>query len=252
MRIDVMTLFPEVFDSLLNLGIFQRALEAKLVSLKSHNFREYAHDRHHTVDDSPYGGGAGMVLKPKPLFEATEAVVREIREEGFTGVLPIILLTPQGRLFNQQVAKELIGYEKLIIICGQYEGVDERVREHLATSEISIGDYVLTSGEIAALVVINAVVRLVPGVLGAEESALDDSHSQGLLEYPHYTRPAEFRGWKVPEILLSGNHAGIDHWRREQAIRRTLRRRPELLRQANLTEAEKRLVTKLMSEEESQ
>ncbi|MFH0846942.1 MAG: tRNA (guanosine(37)-N1)-methyltransferase TrmD [Chloroflexota bacterium] len=250
MRIDVMTLFPEVFESLLGLGIFQRAVESKLFSLKTHNFRDFARDRHHTVDDSPYGGGAGMVLKPGPLFEAIESVVRGIKEDGFSGAIPIILLTPQGRLFNQKVAGELASYKRLVLICGQYEGVDERVREHLATDEISIGDYVLTSGEIAAMVVVNAVVRLIPGVLGAEDSAADDSHSQGLLEYPHYTRPPEFRGWKVPEILLSGNHAEIDRWRREQSIRRTLKRRPDLLSQANLTEAEKRLVAEIPTNED--
>jgi tRNA (guanine37-N1)-methyltransferase len=237
-RIDVLTLFPEMFEGIFDLGIMKRAIEQKLVSIGVHNIRDYTHDKHHTADDYPYGGGAGMVLKPEPIFEAVEAIDKK---EG----TPIILLSPQGRLFTQKVAKELAGYSQLVLICGHYEGVDERVQEHLASDEISIGDYVLSGGELAAMVVMESVFRLVPGVLGSEESPLDDSHVGGLLEYPQYTRPPEYRGWPVPEILLSGNHAQIKSWRREQAIRRTLEKRPELLSKAELSSKEERLVERL-------
>jgi len=237
-HIDILTLFPQMFQSMFSLGIFKRAIDQKLVSVGVHNIRDYTHDKHHTADDYPYGGGAGMVLKPEPIFEAVESIERE-------ATTPIILLSPQGRLFSQQVAQELAQHSHLILICGHYEGVDERVREHLATDEISIGDYVLSGGELAAMVVIDAVFRLVPGVLGSEASPLDDSHVAGLLEYPQYTRPATYRGWSVPEVLLSGNHAQIDNWRREQAIRRTLEHRPELLDRAELSSKERRLVERL-------
>jgi tRNA (guanine37-N1)-methyltransferase len=237
-HIDVLTLFPEMFPGIFDLGIMKRAIDQKLVSIGVHNIRDYTHDKHHTADDSPYGGGAGMVLKPEPIFEAVEAIEKE-------GDTPIILLSPQGRLFTQRVAQELTGHSHLILICGHYEGVDERVREHLASDEISIGDYVLSGGELAAMVIIDSVFRLVPGVLGSEESPLDDSHVGGLLEYPQYTRPPEYRGWPVPEVLLSGNHAQINRWRREQAIRRTLTRRPELLARAELSSQEERLVERL-------
>ena len=239
MHIDILTLFPQMFQGMFSLGIFKRAIDQKLVSVGVHNIRDYTHDKHHTVDDYPYGGGAGMVLKPEPIFEAVESI------KGESTTVPIILLTPQGRLFSQQVAQELSQYSHLILICGHYEGVDERVREHLATDEISIGDYVLSGGELAAMVVIDAVFRLVPGVLGSEASPLDDSHVAGLLEYPQYTRPATYRGWSAPEVLLSGNHAQIADWRREQAILRTLERRPELLDNAELSSEEKGLVQKL-------
>ncbi len=239
MHIDILTLFPQMFQGMFSLGIFKRAIDQKLVSVGVHNIRDYTHDKHHTVDDYPYGGGAGMVLKPEPIFEAVESI------KGESTTVPIILLTPQGRLFSQQVAQELSQYSHLILICGHYEGVDERVREHLATDEISIGDYVLSGGELAAMVVIDAVFRLVPGVLGSEASPLDDSHVAGLLEYPQYTRPATYRGWSAPEVLLSGNHAQIADWRREQAILRTLEHRPELLDKAELSSEEKRLVQKL-------
>ena len=239
MHIDILTLFPQMFQGMFSLGIFKRAIDQKLVSVGVHNIRDYTHDKHHTADDYPYGGGAGMVLKPEPIFEAVESI------KGESTTVPIILLTPQGRLFSQQVAQELSQYSHLILICGHYEGVDERVREHLATDEISIGDYVLSGGELAAMVVIDAVFRLVPGVLGSEASPLDDSHVAGLLEYPQYTRPATYRGWSVPEVLLSGNHAQIDNWRREQAIQRTYKHRPELLDKAELSSEEKRLVERL-------
>jgi len=238
-HIDILTLFPQMFQGMFDSGIIKRASEQKLVSLNVHNIRDHTHDKHHTVDDYPYGGGAGMVLKPEPIFEAVESI------KGESATVPIILLTPQGRLFSQQIAQELSGYSRLILICGHYEGVDERVREHLATDEISIGDYVLSGGELAAMVVIDAAVRLLPGVLGSAASPLDDSHVAGLLEYPQYTRPASYRGWSVPEVLLSGNHAQIANWRREQAVQRTCKRRPELLDKAELSSEEKRLVQKL-------
>ncbi len=243
MRIDVLTLFPQMFEVPFSFGIFKRAVDNGLVSLNLHNIRDYTHDKHHKADDYPYGGGAGMVLKPEPIFKAVEAIKAGLEEPG--GELPVVLLTPQGRLFSQSVAQELSQYRNLVLICGHYEGVDERVREHLATNEISIGDYVLTGGEVPAIVVIDAVVRLLPGVLGSEESSLDDSYTNGLLEYPHYTRPPIYRGWPVPEVLLSGNHAQIARWRREQIIRRTLERRPELLNKANLCIEDKRLIEHL-------
>jgi len=239
MRIDILTLFPEMFQSPFSTSILKRAIDRGLVSVNLHNIRDYTHDKHHTVDDYPYGGGAGMVLKPEPIFEAVESVKPE------SGEVPIILLSPQGRPFSQQVAQELSKYSRLILICGRYEGVDERVHSHLVTDEISIGDYVLSGGELAAMVVVEAVVRLLPGVLGSEASPLDDSHVAGLLEYPQYTRPAVFRDWSVPEVLLSGNHAQIAKWRHEQAILRTLERRPELLDKANLGLEERQLVDRL-------
>jgi len=242
-RIDILTLFPQMFQSPFSAGIFQRAVDQKLVEVNLHNIRDYTHDKHHVVDDYAYGGGVGMILKPEPIFEAVESVKSGIKE-GAEG-LPVILLTPQGRLFSQQIAQELSRNKHLILVCGRYEGVDERVREHLVTDEISIGDYVLGGGELAAMVVVDAVVRLLPGVLGSEASPLDDSHVSGLLEYPQYTRPPVFRGWSVPEVLLSGNHAEIAKWRREQAILRTLKRRSELLDKANLGDEERQLVERL-------
>lgn len=238
MQIDILTLFPEMFQGVFDSGVIGRAMGQGLVGISLHNFRDQAHDKHHTVDDYPYGGGAGMVLKPEPIFEAVEAIKGE-------SDIPVILLNPAGRLFNQKVAEEFSSYDRMIIICGRYEGVDERVSQHLATDEISIGDYVLTGGEIAAMVIIDAVVRLMPGVLGSELSPQEDSHVAGLLEYPQYTRPPGYRGWPVPEVLLSGNHAQIAGWRREQSIRRTCERRPELLDKAELSPEERRLVQKL-------
>jgi tRNA (guanine37-N1)-methyltransferase len=237
-QIDILTLFPEMFRGVFDSGVIGRAMEQGLVGINLHNFRDQTHDRHHTVDDYPYGGGAGMVLKPEPIFEAVEAIKGE-------SDIPVILLNPAGRLFNQKVAEEFARYSRIIIICGRYEGVDQRVSEHLATDEISIGDYVLTGGEIAAMVIIDAVVRLLPGVLGSELSPREDSHVAGLLEYPQYTRPPSYRGWPVPEVLLSGNHAQIASWRREQSIRRTYQRRPELLDKVELSPEERRLVEKL-------
>lgn len=251
MRIDILTLFPEMFQGPFSTGIFQRAIDRKLVEVNIHNIRDFTHDKHHIVDDYSYGGGAGMVLKPEPIFEAVESVKTDIYNEEKPDKLPVILLTPQGRLFRQQVAQELSSYSHLILICGRYEGVDERVRQHLATDELSIGDYVLGGGELAAMVVTEAMVRLLPGVLGSEESALDDSHTTGLLEYPQYTRPSVYRGWSVPKILLSGDHGQIEKWRREQAILRTLKRRPELLDKADLSSEERKLIEKLKEESSS-
>ena len=250
-RIDILTLFPEMFQGPFSAGIFQRAVDRKLVEVNIHNIRGYTHDKHHTVDDYAYGGGAGMVLKPEPIFETVESIKSDIYNKEKPDELPVILLTPQGRLFRQQIAQELSKYSHLILICGRYEGVDERVRQHLATDELSIGDYVLGGGELAAMVVIEAVVRLLPGVLGSDASALDDSHTTGLLEYPQYTRPNVYRDWAVPEVLLSGDHGQVEKWRREQAILRTLQRRPELLDKADLSSEERKLIEKLKGESSS-
>jgi len=223
-----------MFVSPFDCSIIKRARERGLVEVVVHNIRDYTHDKHHTVDDYAYGGGPGMVLKPEPIFEAVESIKKQVDYSG----LPIILLTPQGRLFTQQVARELALRQNIMLVCGHYEGVDERVREHLITDEISIGDYVLSGGELAAMVVVDAVVRLIPGVLGSPLSFHSDSHSNGLLEYPQYTRPEVYRSWSVPAVLLSGNHGEIARWRRQQAILRTLKRRPDLAKQANLSTEE--------------
>ena len=247
MHIDILTLFPDMFPGPFQTGIFQRAIDRKLVSLSIHNIRDYTHDRHATADDYPYGGGAGMVMKPEPIFEAVEAIKKGLPETGDTDQPPVILLSPQGRLFSQSIANELSKHGHLILICGHYEGVDERVGQHLATDEISIGDYVLSGGELAAMVIVDAVVRLIPGVLGSPISPLDDSHTSGLLEYPQYTRPPKYRGWSVPEVLLSGNHAQINQWRRQQAILRTGQRRPELLAKADLAPEERQLAKTIIN-----
>jgi tRNA (guanine37-N1)-methyltransferase len=243
MRIDVLTLFPQMFDMLNSTGILQRAVSQGLVNINIHNIRDYTHDRHHIVDDYPYGGGAGMLLKPEPIFEAVEDIIGKVNTQEKA---PVILLTPQGSPFSQAIARRLSQHNHLIFICGHYEGVDERVRQHLVTEEISIGDYILTGGELAAMVVIDTTTRLIPGVLGSQDSPEDDSHSDGLLEYPQYTRPAEYRGWPVPGVLLSGNHAQIAKWRRQQAIIRTLDRRPELLDKSSLS-PEKELIDKIQN-----
>jgi tRNA (guanine37-N1)-methyltransferase len=236
MRLDILTLFPGMFQGPLTESILQRAIERDLVKIHIHDIRVYAHDKHHTADDAPYGGGAGMVMKCEPIFEAMDNILPEAERVG----VPIILLTPQGRLFKQSIARELSTKSRLVLICGHYEGIDERVSQYLATDRISIGDYVLTSGEIAAMVLADAVIRLVPGVLGSEASLLDESHTGGLLEYPQYTRPELFRGWRVPEILISGNHGKIADWRRQQALKRTFLRRPDLLASADLCESERK------------
>lgn len=221
MRIDIVTLFPEICRAPLNESIMKHAQKNGIADLYIHNLRDWTTDKHHVADDAPFGGGQGMVMKPEPIFAAVE----ELRNQ----TSKVVLMSPAGRRFGQEMAAQLSGESHLIIICGHYEGVDHRVIEHLADLEISIGDYVLTNGAIAAVVLVDAVVRLMPGVLGHEQSAVDDSFSRGLLETPQYTRPAEFRGWKVPDVLLSGNHAEIERWRREQAIKRTRENRPDLL-----------------------
>jgi tRNA (guanine37-N1)-methyltransferase len=221
MKIDVLTLFPAMFAGPLDESIIKRAREAGRLDLKIHNLRDYAHDRHKTVDDRPFGGGPGMLLKPEPIFEAVESLARENAR--------VILLSPAGRMFNQAIAAELAQVPELLFVSGHYEGFDDRVREQLADDELSIGDYVLTNGALPVMVIIDAVTRLLPGVLGDDESAQEESFSHGLLEYPQYTRPAEFRGMKVPEVLLSGNHGEIAKWRAEQARLRTKERRPDLL-----------------------
>ncbi len=241
-QIYILTLFPQMFESLLSGGVLKRAIDRNLVEVNIRNIRDYTHNKHHTVDDAPYGGGAGMVLKPEPIFEAVEATRLDISRKDGVEDVPTILLSPQGRLFSQSVAVELSKHTHMILICGHYEGIDERVGEHLVTDEISLGDYVLSGGELAAMVVLDAVVRLVPGALGSEDSSVDDSHAAGLLEYPQYTRPPVYRGWSVPEVLLSGNHAQIARWHREQAVIRTLERRPDLLEKANLSAEERQLV----------
>jgi len=239
MRFDVFTLLPAVFPPYLESSILQRARQRGLIDVHVHNIRDWTHDRHHVTDDEPYGGGGGMVMKAEPVFEAVESVL------GAPPACPLILLTPQGRVFDQRVAQELARQERIGLICGRYEGVDERIREHLVSDEISIGDYVLTGGELPALILIDALTRLIPGVLGDPDGAADDSHAAGLLEYPHYTRPSEFRGWKVPDILLSGDHAKIAKWRREQSLLRTLERRPDLLKEAILSETDRTFLEKL-------
>jgi tRNA (guanine37-N1)-methyltransferase len=236
MQFEVFTLLPEVFPPYLESSILQRASQRGLIDVRLHNIRDWAHDKHHTTDDMPYGGGGGMVMKPEPVFEAVESIL------GPAGGIPIILLTPQGRLFSQAVARELSAHERIALLCGRYEGVDERIRTRLVTDEISIGDYVLTGGELPALILIDAVTRLLPGALGDPTGAEDDSHASGLLEYPHYTRPPEFRGDTVPEILVSGDHAKIAQWRREQSLLRTLERRPDLLEKLELSEKEKKFL----------
>jgi len=243
-RFDVLTLFPEMFGGPLQASLLGRAIDAGLIQVHIHNIRDYAEDRHQVVDDYTYGGGPGMLMKAEPLFKAVEGVTALDSPEG-----RVILLTPQGRLLNHDVAAELAREPRLILVCGHYEGVDERVREHLVDDEISIGDYVLSGGELPALVVIEAVARRLPGVLGSETSLAEDSHAQGLLEYPQYTRPAEFRSWTVPDVLLSGHHAQIAEWRRCQSILRTARRRPDLLARAALSEEERRLAASAMAGE---
>ncbi|GAB4389790.1 MAG: tRNA (guanosine(37)-N1)-methyltransferase TrmD [Thermodesulfovibrionales bacterium] len=245
MRIAAITIFPEIFRAYMGESIMKRALEKGLVRLDAVNPRDFAADRHRTVDDCPYGGGPGMVMKPEPLAAAIESV----KADGVDTLT--IMLTPQGRPFNQRVAEELSRERRrLLFVCGRYEAMDDRVREAFADDEISTGDYVLTGGELPALVIIDAVVRLLPGVLGDEESLREESFSWGILDYPHYTRPPEWRGTRVPEVLLSGNHAEIARWRRKEALRRTLRRRPDLLELASLSEEDRKLI-RIIKEEES-
>jgi tRNA (guanine37-N1)-methyltransferase len=244
MHFDVFTLFPEAFTPYLETSILQRARQRGLLQVALHNIRDWTSDKHHVTDDEPYGGGGGMVMKPEPIFTAVEGVL------GAPPACPVILLTPQGRPFSQSIAFELAEQPRLALLCGRYEGVDERVRQHLVSDEISIGDYVLTGGELPALVLIDAVTRLIPGVLGDPDGALDDSHASGLLEYPHYTRPPEYRGWKVPEVLVSGDHARLARWRRQQALLRTRQRRPDLLQKADLSASDLEFLKGLEETEE--
>ncbi|WP_152392435.1 tRNA (guanosine(37)-N1)-methyltransferase TrmD [Paenibacillus guangzhouensis] len=235
MRMDVLTLFPEMFEGVFHSSILGKAQEKGIVQLQAHNFREHANNKHNTVDDYPYGGGGGMVLKPEPIFSAVESLI-----EPDAAKPRVILMCPQGERYTQAKAEELAKEEHLILICGHYEGYDERIREFLVTDELSVGDYVLTGGELPAMTIIDSVARLLPGVLGNETSAVTDSFSTGLLEYPHYTRPADFRGMKVPDILLSGHHANVEAWRKQQSLRRTLERRPDLLEHIELNKKEQK------------
>jgi len=245
MRFDVFTIIPEVFNPYLQASILQRAQEKALVEFQIHNIRDWSTDKHHTTDDEPYGGGGGMVMKAEPIFNAVEAVLGKPLD------CPLILMTPQGRVFTQSMARELSRLPRLAFLAGRYEGLDERIRQHLVTDEVSMGDYVLTGGELPALVMIDAITRLLPGVLGDAEATNKDSHSSGLLEHPHYTRPADFRGWEVPEILRSGNHGLIDQWRYRESLRRTWERRPELLQNANLSEEDWLFIHKLQAEKDN-
>ena len=261
MQFEVFTLLPEVFPPYLESSILKRASERNLIHVRVHNIRDYTHDKHHMTDDTPYGGGGGMVMKPEPIFEAIETVL-ELNDDpptrtsqtppGPVSNIPIILLTPQGRVFDQRIAQELSQHPRIALLCGRYEGIDERIREHLVTDEISIGDFVLTGGELPALILIDAIARLLPDVLGDPTGAQDDSHAMGLLEYPHYTRPPEFRGWRAPDILLSGDHAKIEKWRREQSLLRTFKKRPDMLEKAELTKKDLKFIESLKLEEKSE
>ncbi|MFS0778665.1 tRNA (guanosine(37)-N1)-methyltransferase TrmD [Neobacillus sp. 3P2-tot-E-2] len=246
MKIDVLTLFPEMFSGVLGHSILHKAAEKSAVQYNVVNFRDYADNKHQTVDDYPYGGGAGMVLKAQPLFDAVAA----LKEQAESDRTRVILLCPQGKTYDQKTAEELAQEEHLIFVCGHYEGYDERIREHVVTDEISIGDYVLTGGELGAMVVIDSVVRLLPEVLGNQESHMKDSFSTGLLEHPHYTRPSDFRGMKVPEVLLQGNHKLIEEWRNKEALRRTLLRRPDLLEKIELTKDQENWLNEIKKEYE--
>jgi len=246
MKIDILTTFPDMFEAVLSASIIKRASDAGLVSASAHDLRGWTEDRHQTTDDYPYGGGVGMVMKPEPFFAAVDEIrcdaAAECNEE-------IILLSPQGEPFTQTMARELARKDHLIFLCGHYEGVDERVRVNLATRQVSIGDYVLTGGELPAMVVIDAVVRLLPGALGDETSPESESFEDGLLEYPQYTRPSDFRGMKIPDVLLSGHHEEIRRWRRKESLRRTQRLRPDLLNEADLSEEDRELLLKIEEED---
>jgi len=244
LRIDIVTIFPEMFEGVIGTSILGRARAQGIVEINLIDFRTFSTNKHHTVDDTPYGGGGGMVLKPEPIFLAVESLLQE-------GKRPRVVLTcPQGEVFTQAKALEFASEEHLVIIAGHYEGYDERIREYLITDEISIGDYVLTGGELPAMVIVDSISRLLPGVLGNETSAVLDSFREGgVLEYPHYTRPAEFRGWKVPDVLVSGHHGNIEKWRRKESLRRTLRRRPDLLEKAELSRDDFKLLDEVKQEE---
>ncbi|OPY12198.1 MAG: tRNA (guanine-N(1)-)-methyltransferase [Syntrophus sp. PtaB.Bin001] len=239
-RFDILSTFPEMFDSPFSCSLLKKAKEKGLIEICLHNIRDYAEDRHKMTDDAPYGGGGGMLMKVEPVDKALQSVLA-----GKEGV-PVVLLTPQGQLFNQKIAEELSRHRQIILICGHYEGFDERIRTHLVNREISIGDFVLTGGELSAMVLVDAVSRLIPGVLGNIDSAAMDSFSSGLLEYPQYTRPSEYRGWKVPDVLLSGNHKLIDSWRRKEAFKRTWLRRPDLIKKMDLLEKDQAILRDIM------
>ncbi|HYL64736.1 MAG TPA: tRNA (guanosine(37)-N1)-methyltransferase TrmD [Candidatus Methylomirabilis sp.] len=259
MRFDLITIFPEFFHGPLDWGIVRRAREAKLIEIGVHDLREFTHDRHRTVDDRPFGGGEGMVLKPEPIFQAVESLLGPVTEKN-PGNSAIVLLSASGRLFRQETARRFAALERIILICGRYEGVDERVAEHLATDEFSVGDFVLSGGELPAAMILDAVTRLIPGALGNEDSAANESFSErlaegnkgepmvapivshGLLDFPHYTRPQNFRGWEVPQVLISGDHEGVRRWRRRMAIEKTLRNRPGLLSVSSLSSADRKLL----------
>jgi len=240
MRVDVFTLIPAAMRAYLEASVLGKAQASGLLEIHLHDIRDRATDKHRTTDDAPYGGGGGMIMKPEPVFASVETALGDALSQ-----VPVILLSPQGRVFDQRVAQELARARRLALICGRYEGVDDRIRAHLATDEISVGDFVLTGGELPALILIDAVARLIPGVLGDAGAAADDSHASGLLEYPHYTRPPEFRGWSVPEVLLSGDHARVAAWRREQSLWRTLERRPDLLETAELSPTDRAILDRL-------
>jgi tRNA (guanine37-N1)-methyltransferase len=241
MRFDIVTIFPRMVEAALAEGILAKAIQRDVLSVRTRDLREFTEDRHRTVDDVPYGGGPGMVLKPEPLFKAVDAIREDAGEPQ-----AIVLVSPQGRRFTQIEAARLAGLDRVVILCGRYEGVDDRVREHLATEELSIGDYVVSGGELPALVIVDAVARLIPGVVGDEDSVAGDSFSRGLLDYPQVTRPAEFRGWKVPDVLVSGHHGEIRKWRKRQAIELTVLRRPDLLVDAELDVEEQEILRELM------
>lgn len=245
MRFDVFSLIPQVIQPYLEASILERAIKNHLLEVHLHDIRAWTTDKHHITDDAPFGGGGGMVMKPEPIFRAVEDVL------GSPPGCPVILLTPQGRTYTQQIAQELAAYPQIALLCGRYEGVDERVRQHLISDEISIGDYVLTGGELPALILIDSITRLIPGALGDPDGAQDDSFASGLLEYPQYTRPAEFRGWRVPELLLSGDHARIARWRQEQSLERTFHRRPDLLKTVELSPKDRQFLEKLTHQGEN-
>jgi tRNA (guanine37-N1)-methyltransferase len=249
MRFDILTIFPKMFDGPFDESIVKRARDAGLISIAVHNIRDYAVDKHRSTDDYPFGGGAGMVMKPEPVFAAAEDVLSRVPVAPSRRAL--VLLSAAGRPFNQREAERLAALDHLLLICGRYEGVDERVAEHLATDQLSVGDYVLTGGELPAMIIVDAVTRLIPGVLSCAESAVDESYSSGLLEYPQYTRPAVFRGWSVPEVLLSGNHAAVARWRRERALHRTAKYRPDLLASADLSRQDRHFLEQLAPEVDS-
>lgn len=238
-RFDVLSIFPEMLQSPLNFSLLKKAQEKGLIEIGLHDIRNWAYDKHKMTDDAPYGGGCGMVMKVEPVERALSTVKKNELHPL------VVLMTPQGETFNQEIAAQLADHEQVILICGRYEGFDERIREHLAQREISIGDYILTGGELSALVVIDAVARLVPGVLGNDESIKTESFSQGLLEYPQYTRPAEYKGWSVPDVLVSGNHAQIEFWRRVESLKKTWRRRPDLLDAADLSGQDREILEKI-------